>query len=98
MQLFKEAKRHKPSIIFIPDVDVWYMTMSDIAKNTFLSMLRKLPPNDPVLVLGILELPVEEEKPDPILLKDLFGFSKDNIYSLQRPRGVCIPHRYSIHR
>lgn len=85
IQLFKEVRRHKPSVIYIPNVDVWYQTVEPKVIKTFTSLLRTLPPNDPVLVLGILELASDSDKPDPAMLRDLFGFSTKNQFKLERP-------------
>lgn len=88
VQLFKEVRRHKPSVIYIPNVDVWYMTVGPAVIKTFTTLLRGLPPNDPVLVLGILDLIDEKDKPDPSMLRDLFGFSLKNQYNIERPNKV----------
>lgn len=88
VQLFKEVRRHKPSVIYIPNVDVWYQTVAPSVIKTFTSMLRALPPNDPVLVLGILDTAKEDEKLDPDMLRDLFGFSVKNVFALKRPTEV----------
>lgn len=85
VQLFKEVKRQKPSIIFIPDVDVWYATVGDSVLKIFLQQLRSIPANDPVLLLGMLSADTIAEKPDPGMLRDLFGFSKRSDYHLDRP-------------
>ncbi|KAI9663911.1 MAG: hypothetical protein M1821_007401 [Bathelium mastoideum] len=85
VQLFKEVRRHKPSVIFIPNVDVWYQTVSQQVISTFVSLLRSLPPNDPVLLLGILESGSADHQPDPVMLRDLFGFSAKNQFTLERP-------------
>jgi len=50
-------------------------------------MLRAIPPTDPVLVLGITETP--HDKLDPGMIRDLFGFSRKNSYTIQRPAKVC---------
>jgi SpoVK/Ycf46/Vps4 family AAA+-type ATPase len=85
VQLFKEVRRQKPSIIFIPDVDVWYQTVGDNVLKIFLQQLRSIPPNDPVLLLGMMSTDTIEAMPDPTMLKDLFGFSKRSDYLLERP-------------
>ncbi|KAF2815096.1 AAA-domain-containing protein [Mytilinidion resinicola] len=85
IQLFKEVRRHKPSVIYIPNVDVWYQTVEPKVIKTFLSLLRSVPPNDPVLLLGVLELGSEEDKPDPSMLRDLFGYSAKNEFKLPTP-------------
>ena len=85
VQLFKEVRRHKPSVIYIPNVDVWYQTVSQPVISTFVSLLRSLPPNDSVLLLGILESNSTDDQPDPVMLRDLFGFSAKNQFVLERP-------------
>ena len=83
VQLFTEVKRHKPSIIFIPNVDTWYETVGSAALTTFLSLVRSVPPTDPVLLLGVQESRDSEVGTE--MTKDLFGFSKRNQYQLVRP-------------
>ncbi|KAF1814902.1 AAA-domain-containing protein [Eremomyces bilateralis CBS 781.70] len=87
VQLFKEARRHKPSVIYVPNVDVWYETMTPSVIKTFTSLLRTLHPNDPVLVLGILEAGHADERAqlNPDMLRDLFGYSLRNQFELERP-------------
>jgi SpoVK/Ycf46/Vps4 family AAA+-type ATPase len=84
-QLFTEVKRHKPSAIYIPHVDIWYQLLPPMAVKTFRMLLQGLTANDPVLLLGMMEQMNEKEKPDPQMMKDLFGFSQHNEYHLKRP-------------
>ncbi|KAF2747524.1 hypothetical protein M011DRAFT_494293 [Sporormia fimetaria CBS 119925] len=84
-QLFTEVRRHKPSVIYIPYVDVWYQTLPPSAIKTFKLLLRTIGANEPVLVLGMLERADKKEPPDPQMMMDLFSFSKLNIYQLERP-------------
>ncbi|KAK4637216.1 Tat-binding 7 [Fulvia fulva] len=84
VQLFEEVKRHKPSVIYIPNVNIWWDTLADSVKRTFVGLLRSLPPNDPVLLLGMMEL-YQDDEPDPHMLRDLFGFASKNQYKLDRP-------------
>lgn len=88
VQLFEEVKRHKPSVIYIPDVETWYSTLSDSAIKTFTGILKSLPPTDPVLLLGVLEQASEDEKPDSNMMRDLFGYSSKNSFRLERPNEV----------
>ena len=85
IQLFEEVKRHKPSTIYIPDVETWYHTLSESAIKTFTGLLRGIQPSEPVLLLGYMELQNEAHKPDPDMLRDLFGYSLKNQYELSRP-------------
>ena len=91
VQLFTEVRRHKPSVIFIPNVDIWYQTVGPAVISTFLGLLRSIPPTDPILVLGVLESPLKQV--DPQILKDLFGFSKKNQFLLDRPNSVSARHK-----
>ncbi|WEW58505.1 TAT-binding protein-like protein 7, AAA ATPase [Emydomyces testavorans] len=84
VHLFAEVKRHKPSVIFIPNIETWYHTVERTVVSTFLGLLRSLPPTDPVLLLGVLE--GDGEETDQEMLRSLFGFSKKNRYDLPAPR------------
>lgn len=72
-------------MIYLPDVNIWYDTLPDAAKKTFVGLLRSLPPTDPVLLLATMELQPDDEKPDPRMLRDLFGYSTSNQFELPRP-------------
>lgn len=102
VQLFEEVKRHKPSVIYIPNVDVWYQTLSDSTIRTFTGLLRSLPPTDPVLLLGIMEAgPVEDEEQrrlEKAMMRDLFGYSTKNSYELQRPSEVRLDSTTRVQR
>lgn len=88
-------KRHKPSVIYILGIETWYHTLTDSAITTFLGLLEALPPTDPVLVLGITNGPPGEASPD--MLKNLFGFSKKNRFTIARPAQVCLPRCFIRH-
>ncbi|KAJ6184993.1 hypothetical protein N7519_006294 [Penicillium mononematosum] len=83
IQLFTEVKRHKPSVIYIPNIQLWFQTVGPTVISTFMGLLRSVPPSDPVLLLGILES--QEEEVDEGLLKNMFGFSKKNLFDLSAP-------------
>ncbi|KAK4547184.1 hypothetical protein LTR36_001405 [Oleoguttula mirabilis] len=86
VQLFEEVKRHKPSVIYLPNVDIWYQTIGESAIRTFTGILRGLPPTDPVLVLGIMDREIDDKSDaDKRMLQELFGYSEKNLYSLVRP-------------
>jgi len=78
--------RHRPGVIYIPNVDVWYNSLGDTAISTFLSLLRSLAPTDPVLVLGVLEC--EDNRIDNEMTRRLFGFSKRNRFNIVKPSPV----------
>ena len=84
-QLFTEVRRHKPSVIYIPAVNVWYNTLPPAATKTFKLLLRSIGANEPIMLLGVMELESVDEKPDRQMLVDLFGFSLNNQFELNRP-------------
>lgn len=83
VQFFTEIKRHKPSVIYIPNVDSWYRTVGAIVISTFIGLLQSLPPSDPVLLLGVLES--DERDVDPHMIRDFFAISKRNQFFLRKP-------------
>lgn len=76
IQLLVEIKRHTPSVIFIPNLDTWFGTISPTAKSTFLSFLRDLKPTDSILVLALMETNDIAMNPQA---SSLFGYSGENI-------------------
>ncbi|KAF1938654.1 AAA-domain-containing protein [Clathrospora elynae] len=84
-QLFNEVRRHKPSVIYIPSVDVWYQSLPAQAIKTFKLLLRSLGANEPIMLLGVMELLNDKEEPDREMMMDLFSFSHSNQFQLLRP-------------
>lgn len=87
-------KRHKPSVIYIPGIDTWYHTLSEAQITTFLGLLKAIPPTDPVLVLGITDAPPDKVSAD--MLRDLFGYSRKNRFTIERPNRVSPPFQASV--
>ncbi|KAI1384540.1 AAA-domain-containing protein [Hypoxylon trugodes] len=81
--LFAEARRQKPSVIFIPNVDIWYESLAGPALTAFMSMIRTIQPTDSIMVVGTAETKLEELSHD--LKRDLFGLSKTNFVEIARP-------------
>lgn len=88
--LFTEVRRHKPSVIYIPNIDAWYATLrGTIALITFQTMLRSIAPTDPVLLFATAECERGDLPED--LMRDFFGFSRKNLMCIPRPAAVCRP-------
>lgn len=81
IQSFIEARRHKPSIIFIPNIDIWYHAVPDASKATLSGLLRSAGSNERILLLGLSETPFEELD---VGLKHLFGLSEANHVNLDK--------------
>lgn len=85
VQIFTEAKRHKPSIIYIPALVGWAAAVPESVKATIRSLLDSLDPSDPILLLAIAE---EEFRDVPQDVKSWFGFLRNNRVMLQMPSTV----------
>lgn len=89
MQIFNEAKRHKPSIIYIPAIISWAAAVSDATKATVKGLLDSLDPSDPILLLALAEGTFEEVPSD---VKGWFGFLRNNRVILPSPDNVSLVH------
>lgn len=83
IRLFSEVKMHKPSVIYIPNVQEWWAIVGQNVIATFHGLLRSLKPTDPILVLGFVES--EKGDLDDSMRSELFGYSKKNRFQLPRP-------------
>ncbi|KAM8826436.1 ATPase family AAA domain-containing protein 2B isoform 1-T1 [Synchiropus picturatus] len=54
-QVFCEARRSMPSVVFMPQITEWWETVSDTVRSTFLTLLQDLPSFSPVLLLATAE-------------------------------------------
>ncbi|KAK5853211.1 hypothetical protein PBY51_007018 [Eleginops maclovinus] len=54
-QVFREARRSMPSVVFMPHISEWWETVSDTVKSTFLTLLHDVPSFSPVLILATAE-------------------------------------------
>ncbi|RMZ91465.1 hypothetical protein DV736_g1301, partial [Chaetothyriales sp. CBS 134916] len=82
IRLFSEVKTHKPSVIYIPNVQEWYATVGQTVISTFLGLLRSIKPTDPILLLGFIE--AEGNHVDESMRRELFGYFTKNQYCLQQ--------------
>lgn len=85
--MFTEVRRHKPSVIYIPNIDAWYATLQDsVALVTFQTMLKSIQPTDPILLFATADC--ERSELSPNLFRDFFGFSQKNRMEIARPLAV----------
>ncbi|KAM6915109.1 ATPase family AAA domain-containing protein 2B [Xenentodon cancila] len=54
-QVFREARRSMPSVVYMPHISEWWETVTDTVKSTFLSLLQDVPSFSPVLILATAE-------------------------------------------
>ncbi|KAJ3753388.1 P-loop containing nucleoside triphosphate hydrolase protein, partial [Lentinula raphanica] len=78
ISLLIEAKRHSPSIIYIPSLLSLTQALSETARATMRAMLEGMAPTDKVLLLAVLEGEWEEVPEDDIQRPpNKFAFSVD---------------------
>lgn len=82
VQLFVEAKRHKPSVIFIPGLIHWAHSVSETVRATTKALLDELSPSDPILLLAIAEGPLSDLPHD---VSKWFGYLRDNKVEAKLP-------------
>ncbi|KAG9085522.1 hypothetical protein FRC07_013358, partial [Ceratobasidium sp. 392] len=82
VQLFVEAKRHKPAVIYIPSLVGWCTAVPETARLTMKSMLDSISSTDPILLLAILEGDLTSLPQD---VRGWFGFARDNYVQLLSP-------------
>ena len=91
VQLFVEAKRHQPSVIFIPSLIQWASAISDTARSTLRALLDGVPASDPILILALVDGELRDLPRD---IRQWFGLGKENRLSLDTPSSVCPPAPY----
>ncbi len=60
LQIFVEAKRTSPSILYIPHIGQWWETVGPALRATFLSLLNSIPAFAPILLLATCSLRYEQ--------------------------------------
>ncbi|KAI0717585.1 hypothetical protein C8T65DRAFT_571662 [Cerioporus squamosus] len=82
VQLFVEAKRHQPSVIYIPSLVGWCAAVSETARTTVRAMLDTLAPTDPVLLLAVVDGAFTQLPRD---VRQWFGPTRENRLALTAP-------------
>lgn len=79
---FTEIRRQKPSVIYIPSIDTWWMGISEVLRKLFLELLGNIGMYDSILVVATCVVPnewfqdstIEDHQPsDFISLLQSFG-------------------------
>lgn len=81
IQLFSELKRHKPSILFIPDTIGFLHTVTESIKSTIKYLIRGINNNDKILLYCEVEGTLTADILDEI--EDLFDISEDEIINVR---------------
>ena len=77
-----EAKRHQPSVVYIPSLVGWCAAVSETARTTVRAMLDTLAPTDPVLLLAVVDGSFSQLPRD---VRQWFGATRENRVALVAP-------------
>ncbi|XP_026114018.1 ATPase family AAA domain-containing protein 2B-like isoform X1 [Carassius auratus] len=81
-QVFREARRCVPSIIYMPHISDWWEAISETVKSSFLTLLQDVPSFTPLLILATAET-IYQQLPDE--LKCIFSHSYGEVVCLSMP-------------
>ncbi|XP_028984073.1 ATPase family AAA domain-containing protein 2-like isoform X2 [Betta splendens] len=81
-QIFVEAKRTSPSILYIPHIGQWWETVGPALRATFLSLLTSIPAFSPILLLATCNVCYEELSTE---VQGLFRLEYGEVFHLLVP-------------
>ncbi|MFT7816173.1 ATPase family AAA domain-containing protein 2 isoform X3 [Arapaima gigas] len=81
-QIFCEAKRTSPSILYIPHIQQWWETVNTAVRATFLSLLQDIPSFSPILLLATCNAPYDNLFQE---VQDLFRLEYGEVFHVSRP-------------
>ncbi|XP_075717149.1 ATPase family AAA domain-containing protein 2B isoform X2 [Rhinoderma darwinii] len=81
-QVFREARRTVPSVVYMPHIGDWWEAVSETVRATFLMLLQDIPSFSPILLLSTSEI-VYGELPDEV--KCIFRAQFEEVFNISRP-------------
>lgn len=81
-QIFREARRTVPSIVYMPHIGDWWDAVSDTVRATFLTLLQDIPSFSPIFLLSTSET-MYSELPEEV--KCIFRIQYEEVLYIQRP-------------
>eukprot|EP00111_Clytia_hemisphaerica_P018767 TCONS_00055493-protein len=81
-QLFREARRTAPSILYLPHLESWWSSINDTTRASFMTLLYDLPSHVPVLLVSTCDSPYETLSEE---LQDLFSTSHNEVLMVSSP-------------
>ncbi|XP_053799661.1 ATPase family AAA domain-containing protein 2 [Vidua macroura] len=87
-QLMREAQRTAPSIIYVPQIPLWWETVGPTVKAVFTTLLQNIPTFAPVLLLATTDV---EHGDLPEEIKALFNNDCEEVFKIQWP--TCAERR-----
>ncbi|XP_038606801.1 ATPase family AAA domain-containing protein 2B [Tachyglossus aculeatus] len=81
-QIFREARRSVPSIVYMPHIGDWWEAVSETVRATFLTLLQDIPSFSPIFLLSTSET-MYSELPEEV--KCIFRIQYEEVLYIQRP-------------
>ncbi|KAK2844231.1 hypothetical protein Q5P01_010890 [Channa striata] len=81
-QIFVEAKRTSPSILYIPHIGQWWETVGPALRATFQSLLSSIPAFSPILLLATCNLPYDQLSTE---VQELFQVEYGEVFRIKVP-------------
>uniref|UniRef100_A0A3Q4AUM9 ATPase family AAA domain-containing protein 2 n=1 Tax=Mola mola TaxID=94237 RepID=A0A3Q4AUM9_MOLML len=81
-QIFVEAKRTSPSILYLPHIGQWWETVGPALRATFLSLLSSIPAFAPILLLATCSLQYEQLSME---VQELFRVEYGEVFHVRAP-------------
>ncbi|KAF6102188.1 ATPase family AAA domain containing 2B [Phyllostomus discolor] len=81
-QIFREARRTVPSIVYMPHIGDWWDAVSETVRATFLTLLQDIPSFSPIFLLSTSET-MYSELPEEV--KCIFRIQYEEVLYIQRP-------------
>ncbi|KTW28488.1 hypothetical protein T552_01748 [Pneumocystis carinii B80] len=82
VQYFIEVKRHKPSVIYIPDFQIWYYAVSESVKTTLRMLLTSLKSTEQILFFVVVNDVIGKLDKEALLWLNI---SEENMVELVAP-------------
>lgn len=81
-QIFVEAKRTSPSILYVPHIGQWWETVGPALRATFMSLLSSIPSFSPILLLATCDLRYDRLSME---VQELFRMEYGEVFQIQVP-------------
>ncbi|XP_044147284.1 ATPase family AAA domain-containing protein 2B isoform X1 [Bufo gargarizans] len=81
-QVFREARRTVPSVVYMPHIGDWWEAVSETVRATFLTLLQDIPSFSPILLLSTSEIVYGEL---PLEVKCIFRAQYEEVFNISRP-------------
>ncbi|KAK6524410.1 hypothetical protein TWF281_011318 [Arthrobotrys megalospora] len=86
IQIFTELRRHRPSVLYIPDLENWFQAVSNDVLTTFLHLVGSIGSSERILLVGVTSADVKEIS--ATIIRDLFGYSRKGRVAIIKPGDI----------